>query len=104
MAHGDVMFLGFFTAGGWEFSDAVLMLLLLFPIVDCTLFPLNGDGLSSFDFLLFSGRGAEKVVGDVEGVFVTAFVDMLILDTDEFLDALPLGPPFLSLLCTYNVM
>lgn len=37
-------------------------------------------------------------MGDVEGVFVTVFVDMFMLDTDEFLDALPLGPPFRSLL------
>lgn len=62
-----------------------------------TLFPLKGDGLSSFDFLRFSGLGTENVVGDVEGVLIT-FDDMFILETDEFLDALPLGPPFRSLL------
>lgn len=72
---------------------------MIFPDEVGTFDPLKGDGLSSFDFLLFSGRGTENVVGDVEGVFVIfdEFADMFIFDT-EFLEALPLGPPFLSLL------
>lgn len=78
-----------------------LLPLFAAPAEAGTLLPLNGDGLSSFDLRRFSGRGAENVVGDVEGVFVTLFgalADMFIFDTDEFLDALPLGPPFRSLL------
>lgn len=31
---------------------------------------------------------------------MTVLVDMFMLDSDEFLDALPLGPPFRNLLCT----
>lgn len=76
-------------------------MLLLTPVASfCTFVPLNGDGLSSLDFRRFSGRGTENVVGEVDGVLVTleVFVDMFMLDTDEFLEALPFGPPFLSLL------
>lgn len=99
IAHGEVPLLGFLTP-----ATSLLPAVKLFPLAAAAggmLLPLNGDGLSSFDFLLFSGRGAENVVGDVEGVFVTAlvgFVDMFMLDTEEFLDALPFDPPFLSLL------
>lgn len=37
------------------------------------------------------------MVGEVDGVFVT-FDDMFRLEIEEFLDALPFGPPFRSLL------
>jgi hypothetical protein len=98
IAHGEATLLDFFTG-----ADSLLATVELFPLLATVnaLFPLKEDGLSSLDFLLFSGRGAENVVGDVEGVFVIALgavEDMFILDTDEFLDALPLDPPFLSLL------
>lgn len=102
IAHGDVTLLDFFTP---DICAAKLpVMLLLLPLVATWLFvPLKGEGHSSFDFRRFSGRGTEKVVGDVDGVLITAFVafvDMFTLDTEEFLEALPLGPPFRNLLCT----
>lgn len=97
MAQGEVVeFFGFFTPTPATCAPNPTALLAFVG----TLLPLKGDGLSSLDFLRFSGRGTENVVGDVEGVLVTALVDMLILDTDEFLDARPFGPPLRSLLCT----
>lgn len=95
---GEATLLGFFTGAASLFEATALFPL---PVAVNALLPLNEDGLSSLDFLLFSGRGAEKVVGDVDGVLiiaVDAFEDMFMLDTDEFLEALPLDPPFRSLL------
>jgi len=96
IAHGEATLLGFLDADADDGAVAVLVAALV--VVEG--FPLNG-GLSSFDFRLFSGRGTEKVVGDVDGVFVIAvFVDMLTLVDEEFREARPLLPPFLNLLCT----
>jgi hypothetical protein len=91
IAQGEATLLGFFDADAWATIAAGFV---------AAWFPLNG-GLSSLDFLLFSGLGTEKVVGDVEGVFVIAELDMLILVDEEFLDALPFDPPFRNLLWTY---
>lgn len=105
VAQGDETFLGFLTplADDAEFSDMALFPPGALPPDVVTLLPLKGDGLSSLDRRRFSGRGAENVVGDVDGVFVTvlgAFADMFKLVTDELRDARPFGPPFRSLLWT----
>lgn len=85
-----------------EFAELTLTLLPLS-------FPLNGGGLSSFDFR-FSARGARNSIGDVDGVLlhvllpellddeVVAFpdavvVDVLVVDVLVLVDDLPPARP-----------